>query len=214
MRFSIVCVMLLGVLPVAMADVYKCRSEDGRLTFSNTSCPNSTNMLEVRADEKISAEARAQRERDMEKMRRQAELLESARIAPKADAASPAVSGSSAIERGIPSLAPVPASESVGNDSGMAGDPVVNCMLRVERSSLSEVEKQKLLSRCQGGRPLVVQVKPAINPGGAAVPAMAKKVEPPMVDTRLPTKGGAGQNTQQPNCADGDKNCTRALLRP
>ena len=210
MRLLLACSILLASSLGVQADVYKCRSDDGRLIFSNSPCPNSANTVEVRADEKISAEVRAQRERDLEKMRRQAEQLEAARTAQKMEQPSQQGGGASGVERNIPASSPSLPPDTIQNENSAVGDPVVNCMLRVERSALSELEKQKLLTRCQGGRALVVPGKPFVNqPSSTLIPA-TKKIEPPVVDPRLPPKG-AGQSS---GCVEGDKNCTRALLRP
>lgn len=63
----------------ALAEIYKCRTADGRIEIANTPCASGSGTVSMRPDEAVSDEAREQVERDIERMRgfvdrREAEL--------------------------------------------------------------------------------------------------------------------------------------------
>lgn len=61
--------MLLTPAWPALADIYKCRTADGRTEISNTPCASDGSTLSVRPNETVPDEAREQAQRDVERMR-------------------------------------------------------------------------------------------------------------------------------------------------
>ncbi|MCL2636200.1 MAG: DUF4124 domain-containing protein [Betaproteobacteria bacterium] len=60
--------LLLPAWP-ATADIYKCRTADGRTEISNTPCSSDGGTLSARPDETVPDESREQAQRDVERMR-------------------------------------------------------------------------------------------------------------------------------------------------
>lgn len=60
---------LLFCSSACLADVYKCRTADGRIEFSNAPCAPGASLLKSRPDEPVSEASRRQAERDVDRMR-------------------------------------------------------------------------------------------------------------------------------------------------
>ncbi|MDR1995040.1 DUF4124 domain-containing protein [Azonexus sp.] len=65
----VLALMLLAPAWPAVADIYKCRTADGRTEISNIPCSINNGTLSVRPDDTVPDEAREQAQRDVERMR-------------------------------------------------------------------------------------------------------------------------------------------------
>ncbi|WP_374276982.1 DUF4124 domain-containing protein [Azonexus sp.] len=71
MKFRLLLLAAVAALwhGAAAADVYKCRSADGRIEISNSPCAGGSRTLTARPEERVSEEERQRAEQDVERMR-------------------------------------------------------------------------------------------------------------------------------------------------
>lgn len=80
------CFVLLAMLLAlpTQAEIYKCRQPNGSTEISNSPCTKGSNTIKAIADEVVPEENRREAERQVERMRDEAEKLEAARLADEA----------------------------------------------------------------------------------------------------------------------------------
>ena len=171
--------VLLALSIDAGAEVYKCRLPDGQMEITNAPCPKGSGTVTVRPDEKVSEADRLQAEREVERMRLQADRMEAAQRAAEteriaAQKRNPAVNALPAAETrtveeclhdvGQQALdahqrAEQEAACRAGGRSSQpvyvpvpvyAGNPISICIENVLRLKLPPAEQSQRLAQCQG----------------------------------------------------------------
>jgi hypothetical protein len=134
---------LFCLTPLASAEVFKCRGSDGKVIYSNTGCPAATATVEVRPDEVVSPAARAETERELERMRRFIEEREATqqKEAELAEAARKARAEEDAAKAPPP---PPP------DPQYIVVNPAAQCAQRVQMMQLPPDEQQRQIARCYG----------------------------------------------------------------
>lgn len=174
-----VLMVLLALSIDAGAEVYKCRLPDGQMEITNAPCPKGSGTVTVRPDEKVSEADRLQAEREVERMRLQADRMEAAQRAAEteriaAQKRNPAVNAPPAAETrtveeclhdvGQQALdahqrAEQEATCRAGGRSSQpvyvpvpvyAGNPISICIENVLRLKLPPAEQSQRLAQCQG----------------------------------------------------------------
>ena len=149
--------LLLLALCVALpasADVYKCRLPDGRIEIANAPCGKSAGTLEQRPEESVSAERKAESERDLERQRafvekreaarREEEKLQMEREAREREAAARAAASTPA-----PAPAPAPTTTYVPVPVAVPVSPLDQCLQSAYRATTNQAERNRRIQQCQ-----------------------------------------------------------------
>jgi hypothetical protein len=80
-KILIVITALISLPPLASAEIYKCRLQNGNTEISNLPCAIGSETITSRPDERVSESARRQAEREVERMRQYVEKREAAQRA-------------------------------------------------------------------------------------------------------------------------------------
>jgi hypothetical protein len=78
---KIIIAALIWLPPLASAEIYKCRLQNGNTEISNLPCAIGSETITSRPDERVSESARRQAEREVERMRQYVEKREAAQRA-------------------------------------------------------------------------------------------------------------------------------------
>lgn len=136
----------------AGADVYKCRLPDGRIEIANAPCARNAGTLEQRPEESVSAERKAESERDLERQRAFVEKREAARREEeKLEMEREARQREAAAREAAAAPAPAPAPTTTYVPVPVPVSPVDQCIQRVYRQPLSNAERNRRIQQCQGG---------------------------------------------------------------
>lgn len=123
----------------ANAEVYKCRTADGRVEYANTPCPSGANTLKSVPDEKVSEASRLQAEREVERMRDYVEKREAAQRAESA-----------AARQAAPATPNAGGSASSGSGSNQSID---DCLRELDQQALPPLQRVQMESACRSRQP-------------------------------------------------------------
>lgn len=204
--------MLLASAWPAAAEIYKCRTADGRTEITNAPCPSERGTLSVRADETVPAETHEQAERDVQRMRdfvdqraseqRQEAAAEQQRQAEENQAeATRRVYAAENMEICLAELGQItlPTDRRAELEAicrakaaapvvvgvpvyGGIASPVDDCIARVMRLRLAPAEQQRRIAQCRG-----VASPPPRQPAPPSAKSPAKP-KPPATSNQLPAK--------------------------
>lgn len=113
------------------AQVYKCKQPDGSTEFSNLPCAKGSSTLKAVPSETVSEQARREAERNVERMRMEADKLEASRVAEEA--------------------ARREASNAENSAAAPATNSIENCLRDLERLSLDAARRAELEAQCRSG---------------------------------------------------------------
>ncbi|MGE5470822.1 MAG: DUF4124 domain-containing protein [Bacteroidota bacterium] len=155
---SLLAFSALALSTPAGAEVYKCRTADGRLEFANKPCPSGASTLKTVPDEKVSEANRLQAEREVERMREYVGKREAAQRA----------------EQNVERQAGPPP---VANGGAAPGRRVEDCLRELEQQALPAIQRAQLESACRSMEPSQAGYVPVPVP--VAVPAHGGRHESP-----------------------------------
>jgi hypothetical protein len=133
-RLALFALFALTGLGNAHADIYKCRTSDGRVEIANTPCASPTSTLKSSREEPVSEASRQQAERDVARMR---DYVDKREAAQRADAAAEREAQAQAQAR----------QQAATNKS--AGQPLDECLREVERQTLEANQRAQMEAACR-----------------------------------------------------------------
>jgi hypothetical protein len=205
----------------ASAEVYKCRTADGRVEYANTPCPSGANTLKSVPDEKVSETNRLQAEREVERMRDYVEKREAAQRTENSAARQAAQAA--------------PTAGSGANSGAGSNQSVDDCLRELDQQALPPVQRVQMESACrsrQPAQPVYVPVPvPAFggNPLGRCIGEIEEQNLPPAerqrrisqcearyaIPSQPPVASKPAPAPAKPaptisiGCPPGDKNCPK-----
>ncbi len=162
--------LLLALSTQAGAEVYKCRLADGQFEFTNAPCPKGSGTVKVRPDDKVSEADRLQAEREVERMRVQADKMEAAQRAERT-----AEAERLAVQKRNAPVTPTPPGEMKTADE---------CLRDLENQVLEASQRATLEAAClangRAGPPVYVPVPvPSGNPVSSCIESVLRLKLPP-----------------------------------
>ncbi len=157
---------------VCSADIYKCKTPDGRTVFSDAGCLGGVEVKSTRANETHSTGARTQAVETHARRRQQLDAIEAERAAqrdlpawvgligaqtPPAKTAAAADCVRDIERQGVPEREKaelVTACRTAGlsqRANGVSGEAVSDCVKRIERTGASGKDKGRQIALCHGG---------------------------------------------------------------
>ena len=170
---------MLLALP-AQAEIYKCRQPNGSTEISNSPCTRGSSTIKAMADDVVPEENRREAERQVARMRDEAEKLESARLTDEA------------AER-----------EKELKQRQLSGPPaamIQECLRTIERLELDSTRRTELEATCYSTGSVQPVYVPVPYYGGPTY----VKPRPP-IPTPLPQPKGDAPSMPQPTPARGSK---------
>lgn len=132
LRLLVVANFVAALLSLSHAEVYKCRGADGRTVISNTGCGTTDRTVEIRQEERLSAEDRLRAKEDLD--RAQAYVRDQEQARP---------SQAESVRAGA--IGRMPAGESgSGNRESLAG-----CLGDLDRQVLEPARQAELEANCR-----------------------------------------------------------------
>lgn len=159
-RLLVGAILAAALSALSHAEVYKCRGANGRTVISNTGCGMAEQTVEIRQEERVSAEDRLRAKEDLDRAQGYVREQEQARQ-----------SQPETVRAGVIGATPA------GDTSGSNGASAEGCLRDLDRQVLEPARRAELEANCRSRGAALAGETAIVYPGGNAVSRCIAGVE-------------------------------------